>query len=123
MILVRRVAPGARRGSGPRGRELHPEDPRGRRYRRVGQAPDWYRNLKAAPALELRIAAQRWDRPDHRFLDNADALRVLRSYQQAHPGAWKRIAPLIGLPAELDEAGAHAVHGVAFTPHLTTADT
>jgi len=85
-----------------------------------GKNPDWYRNLQAAPALELRIAAQRWDRPEHRFLDDADTLRVLHSYQQAHPGAWKRIAPLIGLPAEPDEASLRAVHGVAFTPHPMT---
>ena len=88
-----------------------------------GKHPDWYGNLNAAPALELRIAAQRWDRPDHRFLDDADTLQVLRGYQQAHRRAWKRIAPLIGLPAELDESAVQAVHGVAFTPHPGAADT
>jgi deazaflavin-dependent oxidoreductase (nitroreductase family) len=85
-----------------------------------GGDPDWYRNLVAGPAVEVRIAGQRWDRPAHRFLDGAEALRTLRTYQGAHPRAWRRIAPLLGFPADPTDprwpAVADATHAIAFAP-------
>lgn len=88
-----------------------------------GKDPDWYRNLKVAPALEVRIAAQRWDQPEQRFLDGAETLQVLRAYQQAHPRAWKRIAPVLGFPPDPADpswpAVAETVHAIAFTPRQT----
>lgn len=65
-----------------------------------GTHPDWYLNLKAAPALEVRLATQRWEHPRQRFLDSAETARILHEYQQAHPSAWKRLAPLLGFPAD-----------------------
>lgn len=85
-----------------------------------GPGPDWYRNLKAAPAIEVRIGGQRWPRPRHRFLDTAETRQTLLAYRRAHPHAWKRLAPLLGFPA--DPADPHwsqaaaGVHAVAFTP-------
>lgn len=85
-----------------------------------GKNPDWYRNLTAAPAVEVRIAAQRWERPGHRFLDGAETLRTLRAYQDAHPRAWRRLAPLLGFPTDPADprwpAVAEAAHAIAFTP-------
>lgn len=78
-----------------------------------GREPDWYRNLLAAPAAELRIGAQQWIRPRHRFLDDAETLAALRDYREAHPRAWRTIAPILGVPADLSTA---AVHAIAFTP-------
>jgi deazaflavin-dependent oxidoreductase (nitroreductase family) len=88
-----------------------------------GGNPDWYRNLVAGPAAEVRIAAQRWDHPAHRFLDGAETLRALRGYQSAHPRAWRRIAPILGFPTDPADprwpAIAEVTHAIAFTPHTT----
>ncbi|WP_020670357.1 nitroreductase family deazaflavin-dependent oxidoreductase [Amycolatopsis nigrescens] len=85
-----------------------------------GGDPDWYRNLKAAPALEVRLGGQHWPRPGHRFLDGTETLGVLRAYQRAHPHAWKRLAPALGFPADPADprwpAVAEGVHAIAFTP-------
>ncbi|HET9142458.1 nitroreductase family deazaflavin-dependent oxidoreductase [Actinophytocola sp.] len=85
-----------------------------------GKDPDWYLNLRAAPAIELRVGAHRWQRPEHRFLDPADTLQVLLSYRQAHRHAWRRIAPALGFPADQDDPHwpevAARVHAIAFTP-------
>jgi deazaflavin-dependent oxidoreductase (nitroreductase family) len=84
-----------------------------------GKNPDWYRNLAAAPALEIRIGSQRWRHPVHRFLDGADTLRVLLTYQKRHPRAWRRLGPLLGFPADPGDsrwpAIADAAHAIAFT--------
>ena len=84
-----------------------------------GRDPDWYRNLLAGPALEVRTGAHRWAQPAHRFLDGTETLRVLLAYQQDHPRAWKRLAPLLGFPTDpADERWpevAEKVHAIAFT--------
>jgi deazaflavin-dependent oxidoreductase (nitroreductase family) len=88
-----------------------------------GGAPDWYRNLRAAPAIEVRLGGQRWPAPDHRHLDAAETHRTLLAYQRAHPRAWKRLAPLLGFPADPADPRwpevAATVHAIAFTPHVT----
>jgi deazaflavin-dependent oxidoreductase (nitroreductase family) len=85
-----------------------------------GRNPDWYQNLRAAPAIEVRLGARRWQRPRHRFLDGAQTLRVLQDYQRAHPRAWRRIAPLLGFPTDLADPRwseiAGTVRAIAFTP-------
>jgi len=85
-----------------------------------GGTPDWYRNLRAAPAIEIRLGRQRWPEPDHRDLDADEVRRTLLAYQRAHPRAWKRLAPLLGFPAEQTDPRwpevAATVHAVAFTP-------
>ncbi|MER7078250.1 deazaflavin-dependent oxidoreductase, nitroreductase family [Saccharopolyspora kobensis] len=65
-----------------------------------GRNPDWYRNIQAAPAIEVRLSRHRWPRPEHRYLDAAEVRRVLLAYSRAHPSAWKRLAPLLGFPAD-----------------------
>ncbi|MGH3758048.1 nitroreductase family deazaflavin-dependent oxidoreductase [Actinophytocola sp.] len=88
-----------------------------------GKNPDWYRNLHASPALEVRIGAHRWPGPDHRFLDADETLGVLLAYRRAHPHAWKRLAPLLGFPTDPADPRwpevAARVHAIAFTPHRT----
>lgn len=80
-----------------------------------GREPDWYRNLKAAPAAEVRISGQCWDKPRHRFLNAEDTLAVLRDYRRAHPHAWKRLAPILGFPVDLDTEAVPDAHAIAFT--------
>lgn len=80
-----------------------------------GGEPDWYRNLTAAPAAEIRISAQHWESPRHRFLDPAETVAVLRDYRRAHPHAWKWIAPILGFPEDLDTDVLPDAHAIAFT--------
>lgn len=75
-----------------------------------GKNPDWYRNLLAAPAIEIRVGGQRWHTPDHRPLSNAEVRETLDAYQRAHPRAWRRLAPLLGFPAT------DTIRAIAFTP-------
>lgn len=90
-----------------------------------GPSPDWYRNLKAAPAIEVRVGGQRWPVPRHRFLDAAELQQTLLAYQCAHPHAWKRLAPLLGFPTDPADPRwpevAASVHAIAFAP--STGDT
>lgn len=85
-----------------------------------GRQPDWYLNLVAGPAVEVRIAAQRWTRPAHRFLDGAQTQRILLAYQVAHPRAWRRLAPMLGFPTDPADphwpAVAERTHAIAFAP-------
>lgn len=78
----------------------HPSIPEAIVVAAWGHNPDWYRNLQAAPALEVRIGTHRWPNPQHRYLDATETRETLLTYQQAHPHAWKRIAPLLGFPTD-----------------------
>lgn len=86
-----------------------------------GKNPDWYRNLQAAPAIEVRIGAHRWQAPDHRQLTSAEVQETLHAYQRTHPRAWRRLAPLLGFPANPADprwpAVAGAVRAIVFAPH------
>ena len=88
-----------------------------------GRNPDWYQNLQASPAVEVRIGNRRWPTPDHRFLGADETLRALLAYQRAHPRAWKRLAPLLGFPTDPADPRwsevAATVHTIAFSPHRT----
>jgi deazaflavin-dependent oxidoreductase (nitroreductase family) len=68
-----------------------------------GGAPDWYRNLRTAPAVEVRLGGRRWVAPEHRHLDAAEVYRTLPGFpaDPADP-RWPEVA-----------AG---VHAIAFTP-------
>lgn len=85
-----------------------------------GGAPNWYLNLVAGPAIEVRTGFQRWTQPAHRFLDGPETLRILIAYQHAHPHLWRRLAPALGLPADPADprwpAVAGSLHTIAFTP-------
>ncbi|MBN6038532.1 nitroreductase family deazaflavin-dependent oxidoreductase [Amycolatopsis sp. 195334CR] len=84
-----------------------------------GERADWYRNLQAAPALEIRLAGHRYQRPAQRFLTREQTVELLSSYRRRHPRTWRRLASAFSLPAEpttgqLDNA-AERLRSVAFT--------
>ncbi|TVT38730.1 nitroreductase family deazaflavin-dependent oxidoreductase [Amycolatopsis rhizosphaerae] len=85
-----------------------------------GENSDWYRNITATPALELRIGRQHWTRPRHRLLELDETVRTLRAYRVRHPRAWRRLAPVMGIPLDPAAASAHdaltRLRVVAFTP-------
>jgi deazaflavin-dependent oxidoreductase (nitroreductase family) len=85
-----------------------------------GVKSDWFRNISAAPPLEVRIGSARWRQPRHRVLDAAEVEQLLRDYADAHPRAWRALAPRLGLsegitPAAMSEAAAR-FPAVAFRP-------
>lgn len=85
-----------------------------------GGIPDWYRNLRAAPAIEVRLGRHRWSRPEHRFLDTNAVLAVLHEYQRAHPRAFAQLGPRLGFPADPHDPSwpevAARVRAVTFRP-------
>jgi deazaflavin-dependent oxidoreductase (nitroreductase family) len=85
-----------------------------------GRNPDWYRNLLAAPAIEVRVGARRWHQPTHRRLTGTEVRETLHAYRLAHPRAWRRLAPLLGFPETPDDprwpAVADATRAIVFTP-------
>jgi deazaflavin-dependent oxidoreductase (nitroreductase family) len=83
-----------------------------------GARSDWYRNLRAHPALEVRIGARRIVAPRQRFLDPEETVRLMLDYRRAHPRAWRRLASLLGLPSDPSQARADArdFPAVAFSP-------
>jgi deazaflavin-dependent oxidoreductase (nitroreductase family) len=85
-----------------------------------GGEPDWYRNLLAGPALEVRLGRQRWVHPRHEVLAPEAASDLLDRYRQRHPHAWRRIGPALGFPPDPSHEGwrrrVEAVHAVAFRP-------
>lgn len=85
-----------------------------------GPRSDWYRNITASPALEVRVGHQRWLSPAHRVLESAELAVALQDYAGRHPRAWRALAPRMGLAGEMSEATARTAAerfpAVAFTP-------
>lgn len=85
-----------------------------------GGVPQWYHNLRAAPAIEVRTGRDRWIAPGQRFLDADEILVVLLAYQRAHPKAFGQLGPRLGFPTDPQDAAwpqvAARVHAVAFRP-------
>jgi deazaflavin-dependent oxidoreductase (nitroreductase family) len=61
-----------------------------------GTSADWYRNLMAGPALEVRTGRHRY-RPEQRFLDDQEAREMAARFCRLHPFE-ARLAPRV-LPA------------------------
>lgn len=85
-----------------------------------GTRSDWFRNITAAPPLEVRCGRARWPAPRSRVLAASEMADVLHRYARAHPRSWRALAPRLGMPAVLTEdAVAHAAArfpAVAFSP-------
>jgi deazaflavin-dependent oxidoreductase (nitroreductase family) len=62
----------------------------------TGPNADWYRNLKAAPAVALWVGSQR-HMVEQRFLDDSEAATAFAQYEQAHPKASARLTDLMGV--------------------------
>lgn len=91
-----------------------------------GAKADWYRNLVAAPALEVRVGATSWLEPEHRYLCDAEALAAFECYRLANPRSWKMLAPMLGLPSGPGdprwEEAVCALPAIAFTPRSAQLD-
>jgi len=84
-----------------------------------GPRTQWYRNLEAAPAEEVRVGRRLWRRPVQRLLDEAERAQVLAEYVREHPTAAKELSRVLGVSAA-DDAGiqelAERLRAVAFSP-------
>ena len=60
-----------------------------------GPDADWLRNLHAGRAREVRIARERFV-PEHRFLDDDEAVAVVVAFRQRHPGRVRLASAILG---------------------------
>jgi deazaflavin-dependent oxidoreductase (nitroreductase family) len=84
-----------------------------------GEKSDWYRNVGATPALEVRTGGQRYV-PEQRFLAPEENHAVISDYGRRHPLAFRVFARVFGYPLDGTE-GAHrevasSLRLVAFRP-------
>jgi deazaflavin-dependent oxidoreductase (nitroreductase family) len=84
-----------------------------------GEKADWYRNIEATPALEVRTGGERYV-PEQRFLAPEENHAVLADYRQRHPLAFRIFARVFGYPLGGTEAMrrqlASSLRLVAFCP-------
>jgi deazaflavin-dependent oxidoreductase (nitroreductase family) len=84
-----------------------------------GEKADWYRNVGATPALEIRTGGQRYV-PEQRFLALEENHAVISDYAQHHPLAFRVFTRVFGYPLEGTEAArrevARSLRLVAFRP-------
>ncbi len=89
-----------------------------------GGRTDWYRNIQASPALEIRTGAVAY-RPDQRFLAADELHHEVQRYVCRHPWIARYLLPrLLGLPVDAQEsqrraAIASTLRGVSFRPRVT----
>lgn len=86
-----------------------------------GGRTDWYRNIQASPALEIRTGGTAY-RPAQHLLTSDELDRELRGYVRRHPWLARHLLPrLLGLPADASESQWRAaidstIRGVVFWP-------
>jgi deazaflavin-dependent oxidoreductase (nitroreductase family) len=84
-----------------------------------GEKADWYRNVGATPALEVRTGGQRYV-PEQRFLAPEENHAVISDYARRHPLAFRVFARVFGYPLDGTEAArrevARSLRLVAFCP-------
>ena len=68
-----------------------------------GEKADWYRNIKATPALEVRTGGERYV-PEQRFLAPAENHAMLADYRRRHQLAFRIFARAFGYPLGGTEA-------------------
>jgi deazaflavin-dependent oxidoreductase (nitroreductase family) len=68
-----------------------------------GERADWYRNIKASPAMEVRTGGERFV-PEQRFLAPEENHAVIADYERRHPLAFRIFAKAFGYPVDATEA-------------------
>jgi deazaflavin-dependent oxidoreductase (nitroreductase family) len=84
-----------------------------------GEKADWYRNIKATPAIEVRTGGERYV-PEHRFLAPEENYTEITEYERHHPLAVRIFAQMFGYPLGGTERArrefASSLRLVAFRP-------
>jgi deazaflavin-dependent oxidoreductase (nitroreductase family) len=60
-----------------------------------GPETDWFRNLRAGPAAKVQVGRETYV-PQHRFLDDDEAVEVVAGFRRAHPVRAPFIARVLG---------------------------
>jgi deazaflavin-dependent oxidoreductase (nitroreductase family) len=68
-----------------------------------GPDTDWIRNLRAGPALEVRLG-QESITPEHRFLSDDEAFDVATRFRRQHPHRLRLISSMLGWGDLRDDA-------------------
>ncbi|GAA1257080.1 hypothetical protein GCM10009677_04210 [Sphaerisporangium rubeum] len=79
----------------------------------VGDGSDWYRDLQAGPAVEIRLGRRRLPRPAHRFLTPEECRSMLVRHGGRHRWTWREAGRLRGPSGAARPRG---VRAVAFRP-------
>ena len=72
-----------------------------------GENADWYRNIQANPAIELRIGRDRYA-PTQRFLTHDEVYTEFSDYEHRHPFAARNLPKLLGFKYD-GESGRQAL--------------
>jgi deazaflavin-dependent oxidoreductase (nitroreductase family) len=84
-----------------------------------GETSDWYRNLRAKPALHVHVGGHRFA-PVQRFLAPDEAYQEFLRYERRNPRLFRSLLKLIGLEYDGSEAQRRALVSqlpmVAFRP-------
>jgi deazaflavin-dependent oxidoreductase (nitroreductase family) len=86
-----------------------------------GERADWYRNLRARPALAVQVGREQFV-PVHRFLTPDEVYAELLDYRRRHPWLLKGMAAWLGFPLGGSDAALHALAGTLRMVALTSAD-
>lgn len=81
-----------------------------------GPSTQWYRNLEAGPAEEVRVGRHRWRHPAQRFLDRRERAGLLASHARSYPRAARGLGRAFGVSDLSDDALAERARAVAFGP-------
>jgi deazaflavin-dependent oxidoreductase (nitroreductase family) len=84
-----------------------------------GEKSDWFRNISASPALEIRTGRERYA-PKQRFLTPEEVYKEIVDYERRHPWAVRIVPPLLGFKLDGSDAArrsfADSLRMVAFRP-------
>ena len=84
-----------------------------------GERSDWYRNIKASPALEVQTGGERYA-PEQRFLAPDENQAIIFEYARRHPFASRFLGMAFGYPLRGTDAArrefAESLRLVAFRP-------
>lgn len=72
-----------------------------------GPETDWVRNLRAGPALQVRISRESFT-PEHRFLSADEAFEVAVRFRREHPRRLRLLSTVLGWGDLRDDAAVRA---------------
>ncbi len=69
-----------------------------------GENADWYRNIRAKPALKIQIGGEHYV-PIQRFLTSNEIYNEFTDYERRHPSAARILPRLLGFKYDGSESG------------------
>jgi deazaflavin-dependent oxidoreductase (nitroreductase family) len=72
-----------------------------------GEKADWFRNIRASPALEIQTGRERYA-PKQHFLSPEEVHAEILDYERRHPWAMRIVPPLVGFEFDGSDAARRA---------------